>query len=95
MTLPIPLDQTPRRRTALLLPLTIVGLLIATWALTMTLLQTRAERTELEHVIAFRDCVGRVTDLMIDANADQHQPTLMQSASITMLCDTLTLGGIR
>lgn len=94
---PIP---TPRRTVALptfvlTLILTVSPLALAGMALTDALYTARARADEAERVIAFRDCVGRVTDLMIDAYDTATPPTLVASGKITTLCDTLTIGGSR
>jgi hypothetical protein len=93
---PIPTVITTRRRSPIVAVAGIaITLTVISWALSVALLQARAERAELEQVIAFRDCVGRVTDLMLDAYDGATPPTLVASSKITTLCDTLTFGGVR
>ena len=94
---PIP---TPRRTVALptfvlTIMLTVGPLVLAGAAQTDALYAAQARANEAERVIALRDCVGRVTDLMIEANEDGQQPSMVHASAITELCDTMTFGGSR
>jgi len=98
----MPLDPTPTptpsryRFTWLDLSLAVLPLIAVGAILTDSLYKERARADEAERVLAFRDCIGHVTDIVIEANPNAEAPTMMSSAAVTRLCDTLTLkGGVR